>query len=133
MRRREIRSALVDGKPFKVVWSVLLLTESCLSYLALTSALPAIAPDVIAKTGDLLKLFDSRARALVLGAQAIHSAARLKNISGKHLAMTSQSISLLLALLPHLRAALLAQLPPKVRLPEPCGSAAELTRHSVTL
>ena len=45
--------------------------------------------------------------------QAIQSAARLKNISAKHLSTTAQSVGLLLALLPHIRAALLAQLPPK--------------------
>ena len=41
------------------------------------------------------------------------SAARLKNISAKHLGITSESLSLLMALLPHMRAALLALLPPK--------------------
>lgn len=44
---------------------------------------------------------------------AIQSAARLKSISAKHLAITAQSLGLILALLPHVRAALLAQLNPK--------------------
>jgi hypothetical protein len=48
---------------------------------------------------------------LPLSSQAIQSAARLKNIAAKHLASTSQSIALLVALLPHIRAAFLAHVP----------------------
>jgi len=49
----------------------------------------------------------------VLGAGAIHSAARLKSINAKHLAIVTQCIALMLAILPHIRAALMAQLPAK--------------------
>ena len=44
---------------------------------------------------------------------AIHSAARLKSINARHLALASQCLGLAMALAPHVRAALLAQLPPK--------------------
>jgi vacuolar protein sorting-associated protein 54 len=43
----------------------------------------------------------------------MQSAARLKIISAKHLATTGQSVNLLVALLPHIRASLLSQLPSK--------------------
>lgn len=84
-----------------------------MGYLEISFSFAPVTTDVIVKAVELLKLFDTRTKQLVLGAQAIQSAARLKSISAKHLAVTAQSISLLVALLPHLRAALLAQLPPK--------------------
>jgi vacuolar protein sorting-associated protein 54 len=113
MRKKDCAPVVVDGAPFKVVWSAMLLTEITLNYLNISVSFPPVTTDIIAKTVELLKLFDHRTKQLVLGAQAIQSAARLKSISAKHLAVTAQSIGLLLALLPHIRAALLAQLPPK--------------------
>lgn len=112
-KKKDCKPALVDGASFKVVWSVMLLTEIILNYLNISVSFAPVTTDVIGKTVELLKLFDHRTKQLVLGAQAIQSAARLKSISAKHLAVTAQSIGLLLALVPHIRAALLAQLPPK--------------------
>ena len=113
VRKKDCAPATVDGSPFKVVWSVMLLTEITLTYLDISVSFPPVTTDVIAKIVELIKLFDHRTKQLVLGAQAIQSAARLKSISVKHLAVTAQSIGLLLALMPHVRTALLAQLPPK--------------------
>ena len=113
---KESRAAVVDGVQFKVVWSVMLLTETILTYLEVASNFSPVTADVINKIVELLRLFNSRTRQLVLGAQAIQSAARLKSISAKHLAVTGQSLSLINALLPHIRAALLAQIPPKHQL-----------------
>ncbi len=48
---------------------------------------------------------------LVLGAGALHSSSGLKSISAKHLALCAQSLSLLCALVPHLRAGLAFCLP----------------------
>jgi vacuolar protein sorting-associated protein 54 len=115
-RDKESRAAVVDGVQYKVVWSVMLLTETALTYLEVAFNFSPVTADVINKIVELLRLFNSRTRQLVLGAQAIQSAARLKSISAKHLAVTGQSIGLLNALLPHIRAALLAQIPPKHQL-----------------
>ena len=62
---------------------------------------------------ELLRQFNTSSSRLVLGAGAIHSAARLKSINARHLALASQCLGLVRALAPHVRAALLAQLPPK--------------------
>jgi vacuolar protein sorting-associated protein 54 len=113
---KESRPAMVDGVPFKVVWSAMLLTEVIQTYLEVALNFAPVTTDVINKIVEMLRLFDSRSRQLVLGAQAIQSAARLKSISVKHLALTGQSLGLLIALLPHIRAALLAQFPPKHQL-----------------
>jgi len=47
------------------------------------------------------------------GAGAIHSAARLKSINAKHLSYVTQCLGMMISLLPHIRAALIAQLPAK--------------------
>ena len=46
----------------------------------------------------------------------MHSAARLPKITGKHLALSAQCLGLLLSLLPHVRAGLALQLPPRQHL-----------------
>jgi len=115
-RTKETKPALVDGVEFRVVWSVLLLTETLLTYLDVALHFSPVTPDVIGKIVELFRLFNTRARQLVLGAQAIQSAARLKSISAKHLAIASQSLGFVIALLPHIRAALLAQIPTKHQL-----------------
>lgn len=60
-----------------------------------------------------MQVFNSRATQLVLGAGAIHSAAKLKSISAKHLALCSQSVGLVRSLIPHVKAALATRLPQK--------------------
>ena len=112
-KRKEISPAVVDGVSFKVVHSAVYLTDQLLVYLEIAAALPTITTDIITKAGELLTLFNTRGRQLILGAQAIQTAARLKSISAKHLCLTAQSLSFVVAILPHIRAALLAQLPPK--------------------
>ncbi len=110
-KKKDTRPAKVDGNVYKICWSALYVHEISLKYLDIAMSFSSLTTDVITKTADLLKFFDKRTKDLVLCAEAIESAAKLKSISAKHLAITAQSISFLLALLPHLRAALLAQLP----------------------
>lgn len=117
-KRRDCRPVTVDGTPYRVVWSCLLLCEQIIGYLDISSVLvcisaESVAKDTIPKMVELLRLFDSRTRLLVLCAGAIQSAARLKSISAKHLAFAAQSLGLLKSLVPHLRASLLAVLHPK--------------------
>lgn len=115
-RKKELRPVIIEGSVYNVVWSVLLLSEVCMVYLDVAVSFPNITTEIISKIVELVRLFDSRSRQLVLGAQAIQSAARLKSISAKHLSITAQSVGLVSALLPHIRAALLSQLPPKHQL-----------------
>lgn len=110
-KKKDTRPAKVDGNVYKICWSALYVHEISFKYLDIAMSFSSLTTEVITKTADLLKSFDKRTKDLVLCAEAIESAAKLKSISAKHLAITAQSISFLLALLPHLRAALLAQLP----------------------
>jgi len=72
-----------------------------------------LATNAVTKVSELLRLFNTRSTQLVLGAGAIHSSARLKSINAKHLSMVTQCLGMVTALLPHIRASLMAQLPPK--------------------
>ncbi|CAM9523186.1 unnamed protein product [Hapterophycus canaliculatus] len=74
---------------------------------------PAIGTDVLTRLAELFRVFNSRATQLVLGAGAIHSAAKLKSISAKHLALCCQSLGLVKSLIPLLKAALATRLPQK--------------------
>jgi vacuolar protein sorting-associated protein 54 len=112
-KEKDNRPALVDGVEYQIVWSVLLLVEIVLSYLDIAFHFPPVTPDVISKIVEQVRLFNIRTNQLVLGAQAIQSAARLKSISAKHLAIAGRSLDLFIALFPHIRAALVAQIPPK--------------------
>ena len=105
--------AEVEGLRYKVVWSSLLLLEMVMDDVACAAHFQTLATNVVGKVAELLRLFNTRSTHLVLGAGAIHSAARLKSINAKHLAIITQCIALVLAILPHVRAALMAQLPAK--------------------
>ena len=111
--REKMADAEVEGVRYKVVWSSLLLLEMVMDDVACAAHFQTLARNVVGKVSELLRLFNTRSTHLVLGAGAIHSAARLKSINAKHLAIVTQCIALVLAVLPHIRAALMAQLPAK--------------------
>jgi vacuolar protein sorting-associated protein 54 len=111
--RDKITDAEVEGVRYKVVWSCMLLLEMVMDDVACAAHFQTLATNVVGKVTELLRLFNTRSTHLVLGAGAIHSAARLKSINAKHLAIVTQCIALVLAILSHIRAALMAQLPAK--------------------
>lgn len=61
---------------------------------------------------EFLKAFNSRTCQVVLGAGAMRSAG-LKNITAKHLALASQSLSIVIALIPYIRETFRRHLSPK--------------------
>lgn len=105
--------AVVEGVNYKVVWSCLLLVETIMTNLSAAAHFQSIAPNAVTKVVELLRLFNTRTTNLVLGAGAIHSVAKLKSINAKHLSYVTQCLGMIVALLPHIRAALMAQLPSK--------------------
>jgi vacuolar protein sorting-associated protein 54 len=111
--KKKMSDAEVEGVRYKVVWSCLLLVEMVMTDMACASQFKALATNMVAKVAELLRLFNSRSTQLVLGAGAIHSAARLKSINAKHLSLVTQCVGMIISLMPHIRAALMAQLPPK--------------------
>jgi len=65
--------------------------------------MPSIASEVSSSLVDYLKLFNSKSCQLILGAGATKSAAALKNINTKHLALASQALGFVIALIPYIR------------------------------
>jgi len=105
--------AEVEGIRYKVVWSSLLLVEMIMTNIGCAAHFQSLATNVVGKVAELLRLFNSRSTSLVLGAGAINSAARLKSINAKHLSLVTQCLGMTISILPHVRAALMAQLPTK--------------------
>lgn len=103
----------VEGTQYKVVWSCLLVVEMIINDITAATHFPTLTANVVAKVAELLRLFNSRSTHLVLGAGAIQSAARLKSINAKHLSMVTQCLGLMIALMPHIRSALMQNLPTK--------------------
>ncbi len=106
-----VKIVVIEGLQYKVVWSVLELCNTIMSYLDIAMCFSSVTGDVINMIKDLIQLFNKSANMLVLGSGAQKSLAQLRSISAKHLTATAQSLAVLLAILPHVRAALLTQLP----------------------
>lgn len=104
---------LVGGVHYKVVWSSLLLVEMIMDDLSTAAHFTGLSTLMVTKVSELLRLFNTRTTQLVLGAGAIHSTARLKSINAKHLSLVTQCLGMIIAIFPHIRAALMAHLPAK--------------------
>ncbi len=108
------RAARLGGERFYAVATAQQLVEMVAAFLRVPIALGgACGPEALHRIVDLLSVFNSRSCQLVLGAGAMQSAAKLKTITAKHLAATSQALGLLVACLPAMRAALTPHLPGK--------------------
>lgn len=103
---------LIGGNRYPIVTSGVMLIKMLGDFAGVAEALPETAAEAIAATAELLREFNARATSLVLGAGAINTGS-LKKITAKHLALTLQTLSGLLALLPSVRALLLMRLPPQ--------------------
>ncbi|ORY40384.1 Vps54-domain-containing protein [Rhizoclosmatium globosum] len=108
------------ARNFTVAGCVLLLTKMLTEYLQGVENMPSLATEVLNKTLDLLKVFNSRICQVILGAGATKSAG-LKNINAGHIAplltsaisLTAQSLGAVIGYIPHLKAAIEHHLPPK--------------------
>ncbi|OCF43342.1 hypothetical protein I317_02780 [Kwoniella heveanensis CBS 569] len=81
-------------------------------YLKIVINLELVVTDVMSRVIEFLKSFNSRTCQVVLGAGAMRSAG-LKNITAKHLALASQSLSIIISLIPYIREFVRRHLSPK--------------------
>ncbi|KAH9956609.1 Vps54-like protein-domain-containing protein [Russula dissimulans] len=81
-------------------------------YLKVIVNLSLLTTDTMSRIIEFLKAFNSRTCQVVLGAGAMRSAG-LKNITAKHLALASQSLSIVIALIPYIRETFRRHLSPK--------------------
>ncbi|KAL2430089.1 Vacuolar protein sorting-associated protein 54 [Exophiala dermatitidis] len=98
----KVRSAVVDEQKYILPESALAMLRSIESFQHLAAGIPSMSPEVANLLLDSLKLFNSRSSQLILGAGATRSAG-LKNITTKHLALSSQALSFIVALVPYVR------------------------------
>ncbi|KAL1959948.1 hypothetical protein VTO42DRAFT_616 [Malbranchea cinnamomea] len=97
-----IRSAIVDEQKYILPESALAILRVIEKYLHLIAGIPSMSADIGLSLLECLKLFNSRSSQLILGAGATRSAG-LKNITTKHLALASQALSFVIAIIPYAR------------------------------
>lgn len=94
--------AIVDEEKYTVSSSSTFVLRGIERFEILLSAIPSMTSEVSTSLCEYIKLFNSRLCQLILGAGAMHSAG-LKNINTKHLAIASQTLSFIVAILPYIR------------------------------
>lgn len=93
---------LVDGQPYTLVGSALILVQIIAEYCRCATQLPVIETQLARHVIDLLRTFNSRCCQLVLGAGALRVAG-LKTITSANLALVSRALQLVVWLLPHIK------------------------------
>ncbi|KAI4683532.1 uncharacterized protein J4E88_004708 [Alternaria novae-zelandiae] len=94
--------AVVDEEKYTISESSTVVLRGIERFEILVSSMPSMTSEVSTSLCDYIKLFNSRLCQLILGAGAMQSAG-LKNINTKHLAIASQTLSFLVAILPYIR------------------------------
>ncbi|KAF9997371.1 hypothetical protein BGZ79_008933 [Entomortierella chlamydospora] len=92
----------IRDEVFFVVGCSLVLLDILAEYLDILNNISLLTTDVMQRVIELLKLFNSRTCQVILGAGAMRSAG-LKNITAKHLALASQSLSVFATLIPYIK------------------------------
>lgn len=98
----KVRNAVIDEQKYILPDSALEIMRSIEEFEYLMANLPSMIQDIAPQLLEILKLFNSRSSQLILGAGATRSAG-LKNITTKHLALSSQALSFVVALVPYVR------------------------------
>jgi vacuolar protein sorting-associated protein 54 len=98
----KVRLATLDEQKYILPESASAMLTSVEQFEHLAAGMPSMSSEVAGTLLDTLKLFNSRASQLILGAGATRSAG-LKNITTKHLALSSQALSFIVALMPYIR------------------------------
>lgn len=102
----------IEERQFFVVGATLDVLEVLLEYLKVVINLPLLSTETMGRVVEFCKQFNSRTCQVVLGAGAMRSAG-LKNITAKHLALASQSLSVMITLIPYIRETVRRHLSPR--------------------
>lgn len=98
----KVRSATIDEQKYILPESAMMVLGGIENFEHLITGIPSMIQEITFSLLEYLKLFNSRSSQLILGAGATRSAG-LKNITTKHLALASQALSFVIALIPHIR------------------------------
>lgn len=101
-QKDKTRSAEIDEQKYILTDSTLLVLQAIEQFESLITGIPSMTQEITTILLEYLRLFNSRCQQLVLGAGATKIAG-LKNITTKHLALSSQALSFITALIPHIR------------------------------
>uniref|UniRef100_A0A7M5WYY1 Vacuolar protein sorting-associated protein 54 n=1 Tax=Clytia hemisphaerica TaxID=252671 RepID=A0A7M5WYY1_9CNID len=86
---------IVQGQEFAVVGTLLILMKIIAEYCQCIDDVPMLVTDVMTRLCELLKIFNSRACQLVLGAGALQTVG-LKTITAKHLMLVAQCLQVVI-------------------------------------
>lgn len=100
--KAKTRSAVVDSESFLLPNSAISCMRGMTRFLHLMAAIPSMTAEISASLVAYLQLFNSRCTQLIIGAGARLSAG-LKNITTKHLALASQALAFIAAIIPYVR------------------------------
>lgn len=92
----------IEDRPYFCVSATGAVLGLVVDYIKLVVNLSMINTEAMGRVIEFLKAYNSRTCQVVLGAGAMRSAG-LKNITAKHLALASQSLSIMVALIPYIR------------------------------
>ena len=98
----KVRSAIIDEQRFILPETALTVLQGLNLFEQVVAGIPSMTQEITNSLLEYLKLFNSRSSQLILGAGATRSAG-LKNITTKHLALASQALSFVTALIPYIR------------------------------
>ncbi|KAI3800624.1 hypothetical protein L1987_28717 [Smallanthus sonchifolius] len=98
------------GVGYHMVNCGLILLKMLSEYIDMNTVLPSLSSEIIHRVLEMLKFFNTRACQLVLGAGAMQVSG-LKSITSKHLALTSQVVSFVHAIIPEIRRILFLKVP----------------------
>ncbi|XP_051134830.1 vacuolar protein sorting-associated protein 54, chloroplastic [Andrographis paniculata] len=98
------------GVGYHMVNCGLYLVKMMSEYVDMNNCLPTLSAEVVHRVAEILKTFNSRTAHLVLGANALQVSG-LRSITARHLAMASQVISFMHAIIPEIRRLLLLKVP----------------------
>ncbi|KXS21457.1 Vps54-domain-containing protein [Gonapodya prolifera JEL478] len=93
---------LVRKQRFYIVGSVLIVVRNLSEYEECVENIPSLCNDTLQCMLEVISLFNSRMCQVILGAGAVASVG-LKTITAKHLALASQSLAVVIALIPFLK------------------------------
>ena len=96
------RNASIDEDTYILPASAIAVLRGIDQFQHLITGIPSMTMEIGPNLLEYLRLFNSRSHQLILGAGATRSAG-LKNITTKHLALASQALSFVIALIPYVR------------------------------
>lgn len=102
--KAQAKPAYIEDTKFILVQSGMAVLPILDEFLSIIAAIPNVSATAVPALMEVLRAFNSRSSQLILGAGATRVSG-LKNITTKHLALSSQALSFIIALMPYMREA----------------------------